>query len=269
MEDGGPSAPTHGARIYDDNHERTYAAVIRTRKFPIICSLLAMLVLPRISAAQVGQVAKVNGNAELRRASQLYGVGAAMPVFLNDQVSTDAASSLAINLNGGSSLELGESSTITLDEHVLPPTQSAFKTQISLLTGKVRSVVPHVLGAADFEVHTPNAVAAVRGTDFVVSFSDGQKRFGYPGCETFTDLSVHTGTVAIANMANPNASVNVPEGFSTTVACANAPLPPGPSGLEGLGSGGVTAPGAVTGPPPPAAAPPPAPPPPPPPPPPF
>jgi hypothetical protein len=243
-----------------------YSGVIPIRKFSIFCALISMLIWQGIAVAQVGQIARVDGTAQLRRASQLYGVGAAMPVFLNDQVSTDAASSLAINLNGGSALEVGESSTIVLDEHVLPPNQSAFRTRVSMLTGKLRSVVPHTLGTADFEVHTPNAVVAVRGTDFLVSFSDGQKRFGYPGCETFTDVSVQTGTVAVANMANPNATVSVPEGFSTTVACGNAPLPPGPSGLEGLGTGGVTAPGAVTAPPPGAAPAPPAPPPPPPPP---
>jgi len=223
--------------------------------------MFATLIFPRISSAQVGQIAKLNGSAQLRRASQLYGVGPAMPVFLNDQVTTDPSSSLAINLNGGSALELGESSTIVLDEHTLPPGESAFKSRISMLTGKLRSVVPHALGPADFEVHTPNAVAAVRGTDFLVSFSDGQRRFGYPGCETFTDISVVTGAVAVANMANPNVTVSVPEGFSTTVACGQAPLPPGPSGLENMESGGLAAPGAVTAPPP-GAAPAPAPPPP-------
>jgi hypothetical protein len=230
-----------------------------------------LLILPRISSAQVGQIAKLYGNAQLRRGSQLYGVGPAMPLFLNDQVTTEPSSSLAINLNGGSELNLGESSTIVLDEHVLPPNQSAFRTRISLLSGKVRSTVLRALIATDFQVHTPNAVAAVRGTDFAVAFSEGTRRFGYPGCTTFTDVSVYAGTVTVGSTANPTATVNIPEGFSTTVACDQAPLPPGPSGLEGMGSGTLTGPGAVTAPPPPGAAPaPPAPPPPaPPPPPPF
>lgn len=227
----------------------------------MVLSLVALLLFPRISAAQVGQIATVYGNAQLRRGSQLYGISPAMPLFLNDQVTTEPSSSLAINLNGGSELELGESSTIVLDEHVLPPNQSAFRTLLRLLGGKVHSIVPRAVVAADFEVHTPNAVTAVRGTDFAVAFSDGTRRFGYPGCTTFTDVTVHSGTVSVANTANPTATVNIPEGFSTTVACDRAPLPPGPSGLEGMDSGAITGPGTVTAPPPPAAAPAPPPPP--------
>jgi hypothetical protein len=74
-------------------------------------------------------------------------------------------------------------------------------------------------------------------------------------------VTVHSGTVSVANTANPTATVNIPEGFSTTVACDRAPLPPGPSGLEGMDSGAITGPGTVTAPPPPAAAPAPPPPP--------
>jgi hypothetical protein len=230
----------------------------------MVLSLFALLLWPRISAAQVGQIATVYGNSQLRRGAQVESVSPAMPLFLNDQVTTEPASSLAINLNGGAELELGESSTIVLDEHVLPPNQSAFRTRIGLLRGKVHSIVPHVAVAADFEVHTPNAVTSVRGTDFGVAFSDGTLRFGYPGCTTFTDVTVYSGTVSVASIANPTATVDIPEGFSTTVACDQAPLPPGPSGLEGMNSGSVRGPGAATAPPPPAAAPapPPAPPPP-------
>ena len=250
------SVPRYGTRFH---------RVFHIPKFSIVLSLSALLLFPRISYAQVGQTATVYGDSQLRRGSQVESVSPEMPLFLNDEVSTEPASSLAINLNGGSELELGESSTIVLDEHVLPPNQSAFRTRIGLLRGKVHSIVPHAVVTADFEVHTPNAVTAVRGTDFAVVFSDGTRRFGYPGCTTFTDVTVYSGTVSVASTANPNATVNIPEGFSTTVACDQAPLPPGPSGLEGMNSGTIKGPGAATAPPPPAAAPapPPAPPPPP------
>jgi hypothetical protein len=242
-----------------------FRLVLRIPKISLPLSLFVLLLFPRISAAQVGQIATVYGNSQLRRGSQLENVSPLMPLFLNDEITTQPASTLAINLNGGSELELGESSTIVLDEHVLPPNQSAFRTRIGLLRGRVHSIVPHALVAADFEVHTPNAVTAVRGTDFAVTFSDGTRRFGYPGCATFTDVTVLSGTVSVASTANPTAPVTIPEGFSTTVACDQAPLPPGPSGLEGLDAGTINGPGAATAPPPPAAAPapPPAPPPPP------
>jgi hypothetical protein len=208
------------------------------------------------AAAQVGQIGEASGTIEISRGGQIGDGTVATPIFLNDQVTTGPASSSTINLNGGSELELGESTTLTIDQHLLPPHQSNFKTRIRLLRGTIRSVVPKVLASADFEVHTPNAVTSVRGTDFRVAFSLGQKRFGYPGCTSFTDVTVYTGVVTVANLTNLSATVDVPEGFATTVACDQAPESAGPPGLGESGNGGVSGPGGGVAPPPPASAPP-------------
>jgi hypothetical protein len=218
--------------------------------------LLALICLQGTAVAQVGQIGEATGTIEISRGGQIADGTVATPIFLNDQVTTGPASSSTINLNGGSALELGESTTLKIDEHLLPPNQSYFKSRVSLLRGTVRSVVPRVLAKADFEVHTPNAVTSVRGTDFRVAFSSGQKRFGYPGCTSFTDLTVYTGVVTVANLADLSVTVDVPEGFATTVACDQAPEAPGPAGLGESGSGGVSGPGGGVAPPPPASSPP-------------
>jgi len=235
---------------------------------------LALLVVasafPATASAQVGQIANARGSVELAHAGQTTGVSIGTALFLNDQITDGPDASSTINLNGGSSLELGESTTLKIDQHILPANQGYFTTRLTLALGSLRSVVPRVSDGADFEVHTPNAVTSVRGTIFQVAFSTGQPRFGYPGCTTFTDVSVDIGLVAVANSANPSTIVNVPEGYATTVACDRAPEPPSPIGIGGSAAGGVSGPGAVAAPPPPALAPAPAPaPPPPPPPPPF
>jgi hypothetical protein len=246
-----------------------HAMVITMPKFPIVRAfsfalLIVVSCLVGTAAAQVGQVGAANGTIELSRAGQIRDLAVAMPILLNDQITTGPASSATINLNGGSELELGESTTLKIDQHVLPPTRSNFTTRINLLIGTVRSLVPAVVaGTADFEVHTPNAVTAVRGTDYRAAYSLGQKRFGYPGCASFTDVSVATGVVAVANVANPSATVDVPAGFTTTVACDQGPQAPGPSdvsesGSEGVGAGvNVPPPPAAPAPAPPAPAPPP------------
>jgi len=219
--------------------------------------LLALGALQGTAAAQVGQIGAATGAIEISRGGQIGDGTVATPIFLNDQVTTGPASSSTINLNGGSSIELGESTTLKIDQHLLPPNQSNFKTRLRMLRGTVRSVVPKVLASADFEVNTPNAVTAVRGTDFRVSFSLGQKRFGYPGCASFTDVTVYTGVVTVANLANLSATVDVPEGFATTVACDQTPEAPGPQGLGESINGGVSGSGAGVAPPPPASSPPP------------
>jgi hypothetical protein len=218
--------------------------------------LIALGGLQGIAAAQVGQIGEANGTIEVNHRGQIGDGNVATPIFLDDQVTTGPASSSTINLNGGSTLELGESTTLKIDQHLLPPNQSNFKTRVSVLRGAVRSVVPRVLASADFEVHTPNAVTSVRGTDFRVASSSGQKRFGYPGCTSFTDVTVYTGVVTVANLANLSVTVDVPEGFATTVACDQAPEAPGPAGLGESGSSGVSGPGGGVAPPPPASSPP-------------
>src|ERR1700731_1663892 len=194
----------------------TKSPIVQTLSFVV---LSALCFLQGTASAQVGQIGQASGAVEVSRAGQVQAAAVATPLFMNDQVVTGPASSSNINLNGGSTLELGESTTLKIDQHSLPPTRSNFTTRISVLKGTVRSKVPRVLASADFEVHTPNAVTAVRGTDFQVALSLGQKRFGYPGCTTFTDVNVYSGVVNVANVANPSTSVSVPEGFATTVAC--------------------------------------------------
>jgi hypothetical protein len=50
-------------------------------------------------------------------------------------------------------------------------------TKVTLLGGLVRSFVRVAAGGAlNFEVHTPNAVAAARGTKFDVAYEKGQAR---------------------------------------------------------------------------------------------
>jgi len=231
--------------------------------WPLLAVLFyfALTTAAMAQAPMAGSISSASGAVQIQRASGLIAATSGTPVNIGDRIITGAGGHAVITLTDGSQLEVGESSNMTIDNHVLAPAGGRAETKVSLFGGVLRSVVSATGGTPNFEVHTPNAVAAVRGTDFLVSFSDGQRRFGYPGCETFTDISVVTGAVAVANMANPNVTVSVPEGFSTTVACGQAPLPPGPSGLENMESGGLAAPGAVTAPPP-GAAPAPAPPPP-------
>ncbi|MFO0753510.1 MAG: Ig-like domain-containing protein [Thermodesulfovibrionales bacterium] len=66
-----------------------------------------------------------------------------------------------------------------------------------------------------FEVHTPNAVAGVRGTDFFVYHN-----------RNVTGVLVREGTVYAYNPALPKMVVNVPAGTVTTILPKNAPQPP-------------------------------------------
>ena len=82
---------------------------------------------------------------------------------------------MSVSLSDGSQLELDDSSTLVLTENVLSPDGSRASTKVTPLNGPVRSLVKVSSGSPpNFEVHTPNAVAAARGTMFDVSYHEGQ-----------------------------------------------------------------------------------------------
>jgi hypothetical protein len=81
--------------------------------------------------------------------------------------------------------------------------------------------------AANYEVHTPNAVAAARGTVYEVHYQDNVTRKGFVGCRQFTDVAVYQDSVDVYNPTAPgNQHVLVQKGQKTTVPCALIPLLP-------------------------------------------
>jgi hypothetical protein len=84
-------------------------------------------------------------------------------------------------------------------------------TKLSLFSGLVRSFVSYSSSPTpNFEVHTPNAVASARGTEYDTSTSDqppgtmsDEDRKKYKDCRRFTQISVYDGTVEVTNTTNP------------------------------------------------------------------
>ncbi len=91
----------------------------------------------------------------------------------------------------------------------------------------MRSIV-HVTsgGTPSFEVHTPNAIAAARGTDYDTGYHQNTQRPGYPNCLNFTDVFTRDGKVQVTSTGTPSQPVALGANQSTTVACAGAPVPP-------------------------------------------
>ncbi|HYL27479.1 MAG TPA: FecR family protein [Candidatus Nitrosotalea sp.] len=180
----------------------------------------------------------MTGTAHLTRGTATSNVNPNLLVQTGDRLNTDAGSGLTITLTDASKLQLGESSVLAIDQHVLGPNGGRESTRVSLFSGLVHSFVNlTATGAPNFEVHTPNAVAAARATDYATGYQEGNTREGYSGCNRFTDVAVYKGTVGIRQAATPNApEVSVPEGYETTVPCGMSPLTPGPIGMTGASS---------------------------------
>lgn len=229
---------------------------------PVLVSALIMGIWMTPAEAQTpaGSVTSLSGTASLQRAVAKMDVAVGMEVEVADQVAVSEGGQVSITLTDGSILDAGSGSKIVIDEHVLGSGGARTSTKVRLLAGILRSVAKHSSSGElpNFQVHTPNAILAVRGTTFDTSYSEGERRFGFGSCTQFTDEQTYKGTVAVKNAAAPNGiEVAVPAGYETSVVCDAPPLDPGPLGMTGIPSNGASAltatePGLTIVPPPPA-----------------
>jgi FecR-like protein len=217
----------------------------------LICALFAV---SRTALAQTaaGSFQSISGQVQIQRTGGAT-IGAASGVGVNvgDRIITGPNGHAVIILNDQSRLELGPASSITLDQFAV----GGGPTRVSLFSGVMRSLVNAASGGAgaNYQVHTPNAVAAVRGTKFDTAYSENVIRPGYQGCEKYTDVSVYQGTVNLANLGSPNAGEDVHAGYEATVPCDKPPTDGGPLSmtgavsLESANAGGASFAGAAPG----------------------
>jgi len=190
-----------------------------------------------LAQESVGSVTELEGTAELFRAKQEFNVAIKMPVIARDKLQTMAKSSLTVTLLGGSQLRLAELSTMVIDDAAA---DARSNTTISLMLGHLRAVVHTAVGAPPhFEVHTPNAIVGVRGTEFRTAYIEGKPCPGFPTCLHYTEVGVFKGVVEVRNPTNPKAApVRVTEGYETTVPCDLPPSSAAPLGMNELGAPG-------------------------------
>ncbi|MBV8451761.1 MAG: FecR domain-containing protein, partial [Deltaproteobacteria bacterium] len=198
--------------------------------------LFACLAGNAASQVIVGTIKDLRGTVEVQRNGRSIAATPAMPILAGDKLETSRQSSVTIALIDGSQLILSDASSVILDRAITSVADST----IELFKGKLRSVVNIVAGKLpEFEVHTPNAVASVRGTDFATEYIEGKPCPGFPQCLRYSDIGVYKGIVEVRNPTSlkPN-SVRVAAGYETTVPCELPPANPAP-----LGIGDLTAPG--------------------------
>ncbi len=188
--------------------------------------------------ATVGEVTSITGIAKLVRGASELDLAPSMPVEVRDRLSTAPAAKLTVTFHDGSKLFLSESSSYTIDQYEIATTARR-QAEIELWAGHLRAIVNLGAGGVpDFEVHTPNAITAVRGTEFETAFIEGRPCPEDHSCLRYTTVGVFHGVVAVANISNPAQAVLVTEGYETTVACEAPATSPAPLGMEEMGAPG-------------------------------
>jgi hypothetical protein len=131
--------------------------------------------------------------------------GRVVPVKLHDQVwfkdviETKGDSRTKAFFDDDSMLTVGTNSRVEIDEYVYQPDNNVRRAVVKLMQGQVRALVSKVFKAngSKFEVHTPSAVAAARGTYFTVWVENGQSgiiNIGETGRVDFTSGGI---TIAV------------------------------------------------------------------------
>jgi hypothetical protein len=186
----------------------------------------------------VGQVTDITGSAKLERGGIEVEATAMMPIKVRDKLRTTAKSKVTVTFRDGSKLLLLESSSYTIDQYSIGAT-TRIRASIALWVGHLRAIVFVAAGGVpDFQVHTPNAITAVRGTEFETAFIADRPCPEDRRCMRYTTVGVFHGVVAVANIANPAQTVQVSEGYETTVACESPATSPAPLGMEEMGAPG-------------------------------
>ncbi len=186
----------------------------------------------------VGEVTSITGVAKLDRGGSEVDVAPSMPIEVRDRLSTAAKAELTVTFRDGSELILSESSSYTIDRYTMTTTTRG-QASIGLWAGHLRAIVNLVAGGVpDYQVHTPNAITAVRGTEFETAYIAGRPCPEDRSCMRYTTVGVFRGVVAVANISNPAQAVQVTEGYETTVACEAPATSPVPLGMEEMGAPG-------------------------------
>lgn len=156
----------------------------------------------------IGSILAVEGSAEVRAAAAttwepLHFRAAVLP---NDTIRTAANSKVKVLLRDESIITVAERSEMQFTEFLLTPQQR--RTVVSVATGTLRMVAGKLFGAGSTtEVRTPNTVAGVRGTTFVVTFIPPEE----------TEVVTLEGTVDVRNPRVPQLAQTLPANFQTRV----------------------------------------------------
>jgi hypothetical protein len=180
----------------------------------VCCTTLAhaqqLIPIGRVTALEGVVMRQYTGNPQAERLHlQSF-------VYQEDRIQTMAAAKVKLALVDSTVLTLGPESSLRLTEYVYTPHTQTQKSVLEMVAGAFRVAVQKVLPQGVFEVHTSNAVAAIRGTDWMLQVQPDA-----------TAVVVLEGQVAVRH-ARPDigGTVVLTAGQGTDVRGNAAPTPP-------------------------------------------
>jgi hypothetical protein len=189
--------------------------------FLVVLGLLSPLpsaVAQAQDGKSIGQVTAVEGKVTALRQGKFAPESLMLrrPVFREDIIETDRASKVRITLVDATVISLGEQSRLELMQFSYDPPQQMRAGRFAVTLGVFRAILKELMPQSPFEVTTPTAVAAIRGTDLMGEVSPNS-----------TAIVVLDGTVGVSNVrpSIPDQAVLTP-GLGTTVTSDQPPSAP-------------------------------------------
>jgi hypothetical protein len=166
----------------------------------------------------IGTVTALEGRAMV----QHYGgatpqpVRVRSPVYQQDVLRTEAASKLQVTFVDDTVVNLSEKSTLEITRFVYSPEKRTQTTIFNIPIGVFRTIVKTLSPQSTFEITTPTAIAAIRGTDLM-----GEVK---PEATAFVVLE---GTVALFSVRTIfRGIVTLTEGLGSTISPDQPPSSP-------------------------------------------
>jgi len=169
---------------------------------------LAASAAPAATDTQVGAVLArdYSGAVGTRTGGEEQQLFFDLPVYSAERVDTDAEASTALNFLDSTHLQVGPNSSVVLDRFVYDPERHTGEAAITFSRGLFRFVTGEMKNKDGFDLRTPSATLAIRGTKFIVFVAaDGR-----------SDISVIEGEVLVRSC--DGASHLIGPGESVTVA---------------------------------------------------
>ncbi|MFC2061636.1 FecR domain-containing protein [Elusimicrobiota bacterium] len=185
----------------------------------LIDILVIVLFISPACFASVAVVSEIEGELSYRSTEMQdwASVSAGQELDTGDRLKTGDKATAIINFNAGHSAVMNENSEMVI--------RSAMKekTNLDLFKGKLRSKVKKLTGEQAYIIETPQAVCAVRGTDFTVSVK-----------KNMTKIRVYEGVVEAKELITGK-KLEISAGQSSDIMKNKAPMrTSGLSPLDGL-----------------------------------
>ncbi len=166
-----------------------------------ILTLLIFIALPAAIWAAESKVLSMSGAVEVRptREGQWTPAKEGMEIAEGGAIRTNAGGAAVVIMPNKTKVWLKESTALELEQ------RQTLASRLALVFGRIKLRVPHLMRKEKFEVRTPAAVCAVRGTEFTMGTTEDGKM----------ELQVLFGEVKLKFMIPPEkgaSEFNIPQG---------------------------------------------------------